>query len=232
MGASVGPDTSNGDGKHGSQSGLCATCRPDPLIATGLAALAPSSWELDIAANSTPSPPFVMVANVSRQSGSWKPCGSSVRHDGTRQHRGGQAVCLENLPCLGQDTARWRVSPPGNDVNQTQLRESNGLGTTSTPNTRVPSTACLAPCSSVLSRLVHGTIRQSDHRLPRGLNNKEFSKPSGMSQPQPHSNLGERSVSQHGQGLEPRTFLSSGPQEGLELTGPEHFCEELCPEQA
>lgn len=89
------------DGKHGSDGGPCATCRPDPLIDPELAALAPSSWDLDTAANGDPGAPFVMVADVSRQLCS---CGSSiealVRHDGTRHHRGGQAVCLENVPCL------------------------------------------------------------------------------------------------------------------------------------
>lgn len=45
------------------------------------------------------------------------------------------------------------------------------------------------------------------------------SKPSGLSQPQPQSNLGGRSVSQHGQALEPDTFPKVS-QEGLELTGP------------
>lgn len=112
----MGPETSNGVTES---MGLRADYAPPagraPLIATGLAALAPSSWDLDIAANRAPGAPFVMVANVSRQSGSWKLCGSSVRHDGTRQHRGGQAVCLENAPCLGQ-TARWLVSPRSTNV--------------------------------------------------------------------------------------------------------------------
>lgn len=87
------------DGKHGSDGGPCATCRPDPLIDPELAALAPSSWDLDTAANGDPGAPFVMVADVSRQLCS---CGSSiealVRHDGTRHHRGGQAVLFGERP--------------------------------------------------------------------------------------------------------------------------------------
>jgi hypothetical protein len=63
------------DGKHGSDGGPCATCRPDPLIAPELAALAPSSWDLVIAANGDPGARIVMVADVSRQ---LCLCGSSL----------------------------------------------------------------------------------------------------------------------------------------------------------
>lgn len=88
----MGPETSNGVTES---MGLRADYAPPagraPLIATGLAALAPSSWDLDIAANGAPGAPFVMVANVSRQSGSvealWKLC--QTRRNATASRRSG-----------------------------------------------------------------------------------------------------------------------------------------------
>lgn len=113
-GASVGPESSNGVTESmGLRADLAPTCRPDPLIIGGLAALAPSSWDLDIAANRAPGAPLVMVANVSRQSGSvealWKLC--QTRRNATASRRSG-GLFGECSVSLGQDIARWRVSPP------------------------------------------------------------------------------------------------------------------------
>lgn len=82
----MGPEASNGVTES---MGLRADFAPHagraPLIATGLAALAPSSWDLDTAANRAPGAPFVTVANVSRQSGSvealWKPLSDTTERD-------------------------------------------------------------------------------------------------------------------------------------------------------
>lgn len=115
------------------------------------------------------------------------------------------------------------MSPPGIFVDEMRRPHSNCPRDNWNSEHTSPKHSMARTFGPVLSRLVHGAIQQSDHRLSRGLSSQEFSKPSGLSHPQPQSNVGERSVSQHGQGLEPGAFLSSGPQEGLELTGPGAF---------
>ena len=67
-GASVGPEASNGVTESmGLMADLAPSAGPDPLIDPELAALAPSSWDLDTPANDDPGAPVVMVADVSRQ---------------------------------------------------------------------------------------------------------------------------------------------------------------------
>lgn len=102
------------DGKHGSEDALCATCKADPLIVTRLAALAPSPWDLDIAANSAPGATLVMVANVSRQSTSVEALWKLYQ---TRRNAilrgGGQAIRLENaLNCLSGATSNSMALKP------------------------------------------------------------------------------------------------------------------------
>lgn len=168
----MGPETSNGVTESmGLRADLAPPAGRGPLIATGLAALAPSSWDLGIAANSAPGASFVMVANVSRQLASvealWKLLSDTTERDSIEAVR---RSCLENAPCLGQDSSV--ACEPAQYLREVRIDSgvpsSPVLGAPTTPNT----TARLSmsrKVGSVLCRLVHGTVRQSDHCVPRGL---------------------------------------------------------------
>lgn len=110
----MGPEASNGvTGSMGLRADLAPPAGPDPLIVGGLAALAPSSWDLDTPANGAPGAPFVMVANVSRQFGL---CGSSVEAlSDTTERDSVEAVrrsVWRMFRVWDKTTARWRASLP------------------------------------------------------------------------------------------------------------------------
>lgn len=110
----MGPEASNGvTGSMGLRADLAPPAGPDPLIVGGLAALAPSSWDLDTPANGAPGAPFVMVASVSRQFGL---CGSSVEAlSDTTERDSVEAVrrsVWRMFRVWDKTTARWRASLP------------------------------------------------------------------------------------------------------------------------
>lgn len=199
------------DGRHGSEGGPCATCRPGPLIAAGLAAFAPSSWDLDTAANRAPGAPFVRVANVSRQSGSvealWKLC--QTRRNATASRRSGGLFGESSVSGTRQQQLNGSGSPPSTWVNRPRHRES--ICTPSTPDTSIrlirPSRVWFRAFSTDHGRCrVPGTVRQSDHCMSRGLITWDFQNLQAGSNPNRKSNLGGSSASQHGQALEPKSF--------------------------